>query len=622
MSERSKIKIIAFDLDGTILNDQGKLSNYTKNIISKLPVLKIIISARALDNIQEISHQLNSSGIIYSNGAGIVLDNKTLTVDYISQTNYQKLIKMLFNNYPEISIKVKGDQNIFINFENQHEVINNIEKITIKLSNYDKIISLIKKLKVFNVDVVNQEFIIVTSKQTSKYLALKKIINTKNLNLNEIIYFGNDLNDLELFKKIPLSVAVDNASSKVINEATYLCQSNNLDGVAKFLTSYFHKKVENKTSNFNGGSVADVTYDKINRCIQKSVSINNEGINNGYSKLFYEAKHMQQYNLLNKHKFYPDIYEIKERNHHLIIKMEYLYQGLTLTDLLLNNQIGNKFINKSLNNILDTLFERLYLNQKNIFPHQEYLNINYFDRVASRIDKVLKILRKNTHYPRIKSALQDGIYLNNKYYPSILEYNNYLRKDKYANEILTPKTCTDSHQDLIPSNILVDYNGYQSEITNFKLIDPRGEGDTGLDTRHFTYDLGKLLFGLHGFELFRRSTLKHNYSLTYDKIDNLYHYQFTVFQNQLTNKLLSARTHVLKQLEEHKYQYFDSIDLINTYKEKILLAEAYCFFADLPCRLINGDDEEILLCFYLRGIECLTEVMKLIYGKDMIADDN
>ena len=154
-------------------------------------------------------------------------------------------------------------------------------------------------------------------------------------------------------------------------------------------------------------------------------------------------------------------------------------------------------------------------------------------------------------------------------------------------------------QDLIPSNIVVDINDLEEKINNFKLIDPRGEGDTGINNRHFTYDIGKLLFGYSGFELLRGVTKEKNYILEQSKTNNVYSFQFAMKSNICTEKFENSRKEVLKQLELNKYNYFDSIELVNTYKEKILLAEAYCFFADLPCRMINGDAEEILLCFYI-----------------------
>ena len=622
MLERSGVKLIAIDLDGTILNSQGVITEGTKRILKRIPGDIIIVSARALDNIKEVIKGINIKGIIYSNGSGIILDNQIVDTNYICYHDYQELLELIFKNYLDVSIKVKGDRNIFINLDNYHEIINNIEKITIKINNNYKLVSLIKKINKFNLDIVDGEYLILTNKGISKYKSLKKILHTLNIEKNQVMYFGNDLNDLELFKKLPLTVAVKNADSKIINEAAYICNSNDNDGVANFLKEYYFNNKEINIDNFNGGSVANVIYDKNNHSVKKSVSINNEGINNGYSKLFYEAKHMQQYNLKNHWKVYPEIYEIKEKHGYLVVEMEYLYHGVTLTDLLLNDKIGSKFINKSIEKIIDRLFQKMYLNKKNIVPRSDYLDINYFDRVANRIERVIKTLKKNNKYPRIKSAIRDGIYLNNKYYPSIIEYNNYLRNDKRVKEILMPISCTESHQDLIPSNIVTDYNGLGIEINNFKLIDPRGEGDTGLDTRHFTYDLGKLLFGLSGFEILRRPELKDNYLLISELKDNIYHYQFKIKDNYLTNKFKMARKCVLKELENNKYKYFDSINLTKTYQEKILLAEAYCFFADIPCRLINGDDEEILLTFYLRGMECLLEFIKLVYGKEMIIDDN
>lgn len=615
----NNIKLIAFDLDGTLLNDNEQISIKTKKKLNELKIPKAIVSSRVLKNIELVIKDIDVDYIIYSSGAVIKDKNKIVEENYIYYEDYLKLIDLIFLKESNASVKIKGDKNIFITNENKYKKISKIEKITIKL--FDGLIDIVKNLKMFNYTIVNDKYLIITSKKSSKYLSLKGLLKRLNIKDFEIIYFGDDLNDLEVFKRLPITIAPSNAHKEILKNSTFICESNNNDGVAKFLEQIGKEHKDKNLKKFNGGSVCSVKLDKSKRIIKKEVEINNEGINNGYTKLFYEAKHMQQYNK-NNTEIYPNILEIKKQNNKLVVKMDYLYEGTTFTDLLFNNQIGSKFITKSINYIVDSLFKNFYMNKKNIIPNSNYLNTNYFDRLSSRIECVLKMIRKNKSYSILKSILSDGLYINDKYYPSIIEYNNYLRKDELALNKLKIDFCTESHQDLIPSNIIVDISDFDEKINNYKLIDPRGEGDTGVNNRHFTYDIGKLLFGYSGFELLRGVSKKKNYILEQNKNNNIYSFKFNIDSNVCTEKFENARTAVLKLLETNKYNYFDSIDLVNTYKEKILLAEAYCYFADLPCRMINGDSEEILLCFYIKGMQCLSEFMNLIYGKDVIAEND
>ena len=619
MLRESDIKLIAFDLDGTLLNSKKEISKYTEKVLNEIPCKKAVVTSRTYENVSDVIKNILVDYIVCSNGSEIYVKDTLVLKQYLTKEESIGIVNKVLSLFPDTSIKVKGSKNLLIKNSKDIKGINNIEKITIKINNSTDMTKITEELGKYNTSFVDNKYLIITNKRASKYIGLTKILNYDDkISLNEVIYFGDDLNDLEVFKKVPISVAVKNANNKVINESTFICDTNDNDGVAKFLNKCFFEKKSSHLNKFKGGSVCHVKYDKRNKCIQKDVEINNEGINNGYSKLFYEAKHMQQYNSANNVKLYPEIYEIKGSGNKLVVKMEYLFNGVTLTDLLFNNLVGRKYIKNSLSNIIDKLFNELYLKKKNIIPNKDYLNINYFDRLSSRIEETKKILRKRNDYVKLKSALIDGIYIDNVFYPSVSEYNDFLRKNFIALNKLSILNCTESHQDLIPSNIIVDFDLDKQSINGFKLVDPRGEGDTGQDNRHFTYDMGKLLFGLSGFEIFRRKNKKDYYSLECDKKTDVYNYRFNIKQDISINKLNYAREILLKKLEKNKYEYFESINLVETYKEKILFAEAYCFFADIPCRLIDKEDEDTLLCFYIRGMQCLTKFMEMIYGEDVV----
>ena len=47
--------------------------------------------------------------------------------------------------------------------------------------------------------------------------------------------FGDDINDKEMFSNCGLSVAMDNAIDEIKKIADHICDSNDNDGVAKYL---------------------------------------------------------------------------------------------------------------------------------------------------------------------------------------------------------------------------------------------------------------------------------------------------------------------------------------------------------------------------------------------------
>lgn len=106
---------------------------------------------------------------------------------------------------------------------------------------YEKL-SLIPKIRIeYYRDVYSPQFsyLEVCSEAASKYnsaLRLKKLIGA-----DRIIAFGDNLNDLPLFRAADMSFAVSNAKDEVKAAATAVISSNDSDGVAEFLLESFGK---------------------------------------------------------------------------------------------------------------------------------------------------------------------------------------------------------------------------------------------------------------------------------------------------------------------------------------------------------------------------------------------
>ena len=73
------------------------------------------------------------------------------------------------------------------------------------------------------------------NKNAGKVHAIKSLANYLNIELSNIIAFGDDLNDVEMLKQCGYGIAVSNAIEEVLNIADYITDNNDEDGVAKFI---------------------------------------------------------------------------------------------------------------------------------------------------------------------------------------------------------------------------------------------------------------------------------------------------------------------------------------------------------------------------------------------------
>lgn len=75
----------------------------------------------------------------------------------------------------------------------------------------------------------------VTTLQASKPYALRKLLTPKDISLEEVLAFGDDIPDIEMLQECGLPVAMDNAFPEVKSICAYQTASNDEDGVAVVL---------------------------------------------------------------------------------------------------------------------------------------------------------------------------------------------------------------------------------------------------------------------------------------------------------------------------------------------------------------------------------------------------
>jgi hypothetical protein len=72
-------------------------------------------------------------------------------------------------------------------------------------------------------------------KNAVKWKAVKAVAEYLKVSTENIVAFGDDINDLEMIKNCGIGVAVGNAVDEVKAAADFICDTNDNDGVAKWL---------------------------------------------------------------------------------------------------------------------------------------------------------------------------------------------------------------------------------------------------------------------------------------------------------------------------------------------------------------------------------------------------
>ncbi len=257
------------DLDGTLLRNNEKTSNYTNNVINRLTERGMVFSyatARSLITAKKVTSGINAKiPLIVYNGA-FVIDN--LTEDILIANYFDDKVDFvlddLFANkiYPIVYAYINGKEkfsfvpelcsdgtNKFLDSRkgdvrsNAVRAINDLKSGNIFyitcIDEPQKLEPLYKKYKdsyhcVYQTDIyTNEQWLEIMPLNASKAKAIKQLQSL--LKCEKLVVFGDGKNDIDMFESADESYAVQNAHEDLKRIATGVISSNDEDGVAKWL---------------------------------------------------------------------------------------------------------------------------------------------------------------------------------------------------------------------------------------------------------------------------------------------------------------------------------------------------------------------------------------------------
>lgn len=272
-----EIKLIVFDLDGTLLNNDNQIGNETKKLVQLLKekgVYFSFASGRLHSAMIKFVEELNISAPIISLDGAIIMDhfsNKVIFQEMISPKNVKKAINISNRNLFKLALchadaiyhtedNAPVEQLLdkfgakFIEVEEYEQIIENTLEIVIMSERKELLQKYISQFWFplsfgLNTSFYKSHkrediyFLEIRRKGVNKGCALRRLCKYLNISLKQTAVIGDWYNDIEMFKTNALKVAVGNAVETIKNLADIVLKnSNNEDGVSEFLYEVYKAK--------------------------------------------------------------------------------------------------------------------------------------------------------------------------------------------------------------------------------------------------------------------------------------------------------------------------------------------------------------------------------------------
>jgi Cof subfamily protein (haloacid dehalogenase superfamily) len=255
------IKLVATDMDGTLLNSKGELNPAIYPILATLKahgIRFVAASGRQYFNLQKQFEPVKDDVIfVAENGSYVVYQNQELYVQPLQREIVDSLIltsRPIPNAYPIFCGKkkayVENTEPAFwaqlTKYFERYEVVDNLLEVAddecLKVSICDLDGSVANSYPHFKawedeikVKVSAGIWLDLSHNLANKGKAMNVLQQLHGISVVETMAFGDYLNDLEMMQQAYFSYAMDNAHPDIKEAARFRAESNDENGVAKVL---------------------------------------------------------------------------------------------------------------------------------------------------------------------------------------------------------------------------------------------------------------------------------------------------------------------------------------------------------------------------------------------------
>ncbi|AMV60354.1 Hydrolase (HAD superfamily) [Pediococcus damnosus] len=264
------IQHIFLDMDNTLLSPDGSISTKNISVIKNSPIPVSLVSARAPFEMQFAIQGLDlhttqvafNGGLIYKPTSTAYQQVYSKAID--PQTA-QKIIDVVHQQFPASSLNwysdtawytdkncketdfetsITHEKPVISDLPDANQTIYKFMLISFDPVLFSQLVDYLKQLNLANVNIMTSgdSYIEVTDTSATKANAIAQIQAEEHLQSDQLAAFGDGENDIPMFKKVGLPIAVANATEDVKQYAKFISTSNSDDGVANGMQQHVFNK--------------------------------------------------------------------------------------------------------------------------------------------------------------------------------------------------------------------------------------------------------------------------------------------------------------------------------------------------------------------------------------------
>lgn len=258
-----KVKMFAFDLDGTLLNDEGRIGTKSRKALRqarKEGILVSFVTGRNLWDVRLLGKEcLFADYLIYCDGATIydMKERKLLHETRMDQSDCEKLIRYcLEGNYQlyvvdrhhiKINKLTPGALEYYQSMNTEPVLYSTLKDIDIPTVTSFFVSTDMDPIREFVSRECSTMFCLdsqpgvaeILDKSVSKWNGIRILLRHVGIEPSQVLAAGNYLNDIDMLRNAGIGAAVKNAHPDVIPHADYVTErDNNQDIVAELFDRF------------------------------------------------------------------------------------------------------------------------------------------------------------------------------------------------------------------------------------------------------------------------------------------------------------------------------------------------------------------------------------------------
>lgn len=251
------IKLIVLDLDDTLLHSDKSISEYTLTVLIQMKQkgIKLAVATARSEKAASRYIQAVKPDAVISNGGSLVrYGNDILYKCMLPAEVSNQITNECLHRKEVTAITSETDTGYYVTFDEPasspdyaHAIAHDYTvpisedtyKIVVEISDHNVAAEIESKFPQCRMlAFANENWYRFAHKDSSKINAIKELAKFLNIELTQIAAFGDDYNDIDMIKECGVGVSMGNAIDEIKAVANYVCDTNNNDGIAKWLDKY------------------------------------------------------------------------------------------------------------------------------------------------------------------------------------------------------------------------------------------------------------------------------------------------------------------------------------------------------------------------------------------------